>query len=182
MDSLTDQIGPNYLWLGLRLAPTILLFLWILYQRVFSPFAKVPGPFWASLSRVWLAWHSYTGDLHVVMMRLHEVHGKVVRIAPGEVYVKMGLPYFCLGGIKTKTFTGVFQTSPPSSPSTVRNLLRIRELTPTHKSQVRDQSSGNPIGTVFGKEDASSTCLRSETSASIRLSVALLAGHTQCHR
>ncbi|KAJ3939022.1 uncharacterized protein N0V96_011136 [Colletotrichum fioriniae] len=56
-------------------------------DRVFSPFARVPGPYWASLSRVWLAYHSYTGDLHIVTMRLHEVHGKVVRIAPSEVSI-----------------------------------------------------------------------------------------------
>ncbi|EXF85115.1 hypothetical protein CFIO01_12040 [Colletotrichum fioriniae PJ7] len=80
-----DQKQPGYLLAAFEIAPAILLFSWFLYQRVFSPFARVPGPYWASLSRVWLAYHSYTGDLHIVTMRLHEVHGKVVRIAPSEL-------------------------------------------------------------------------------------------------
>ncbi|KAK1673125.1 hypothetical protein BDP55DRAFT_556997, partial [Colletotrichum godetiae] len=51
------------------------------------PFTKVSEPCWASLSRVWLAYHSYTGDLHVMTMRLHEVQGKVVHIASSEVSI-----------------------------------------------------------------------------------------------
>lgn len=85
MSIVNDQSHSGYLLVALQIAPAIFLFFWVLYQRVFSAFAKVPGPYWASLSRVWLAYHSYTGDLHIVTMRLHEVHGKVVRIAPSEV-------------------------------------------------------------------------------------------------
>ncbi|OHF02121.1 cytochrome P450 oxidoreductase [Colletotrichum orchidophilum] len=87
MGMLNDQKQSGYLLVALQLAPAVLLCSWLLYQRVLSPFAKVPGPYWASLSRVWLTYHSYIGDLHIVMMRLHEVHGKVVRIAPSEVSI-----------------------------------------------------------------------------------------------
>ncbi|KXH30565.1 cytochrome P450 oxidoreductase [Colletotrichum nymphaeae SA-01] len=87
MSIVNDQNHTGYLLVALQIAPAIFLFFWVLYQRVFSPFAKVSGPYWASLSRAWLAYHSYTGDLHVVTMRLHEVHGKVVRIAPSEVSI-----------------------------------------------------------------------------------------------
>ncbi|KZL73252.1 cytochrome p450 family protein [Colletotrichum incanum] len=87
MSSLHDQDKRGLMPLIIQLAPVIVLFSWIVYQRIISPFSKVPGPYWASLSRTWLAYHSYTGDLHVVMMRLHEIHGKVVRIAPSEVSI-----------------------------------------------------------------------------------------------
>ncbi|KAL2675845.1 cytochrome P450 family protein [Phyllosticta citricarpa] len=60
---------------------------WIVYQRFFSPLAKIPGPFWASISRYWITKHSWTGDLHRTMIALHAKHGNLVRIAPNEVSV-----------------------------------------------------------------------------------------------
>lgn len=65
--------------------PLTLVALYVVYQRLLSPFSRIPGPFWASLSRLWLAWHAYKGDVHAVTVRLHEKYGKVVRIAPSEV-------------------------------------------------------------------------------------------------
>ncbi|EWZ28072.1 hypothetical protein FOZG_18206 [Fusarium oxysporum Fo47] len=71
------------------LAITTIFFivLYVIYQRLFSPFSNIPGPWAASVSRLWLTWHAYKGDLHLVMMALHKNHGSVVRIAPSEVHV-----------------------------------------------------------------------------------------------
>ncbi|KAK4233361.1 hypothetical protein C8A03DRAFT_19556 [Achaetomium macrosporum] len=79
-------------WSATPLVFSLLLILitstcYVAYQRLFSPFSGIPGPFWASLSRLWLTWHARKGDLHVVMVRLHEKHGKLVRIAPSEVSI-----------------------------------------------------------------------------------------------
>lgn len=30
----------------------------IIYYRFFSPLAKFPGPFWGSVTRLWIAWHN----------------------------------------------------------------------------------------------------------------------------
>ncbi|KAI9751283.1 MAG: hypothetical protein M4579_006136 [Chaenotheca gracillima] len=65
--------------------PVAAAFIYIVYQRYLSPLAGVPGPFWASLSRLWVIRRSLVGDTHRVMIDLHSRHGNLVRIAPNEV-------------------------------------------------------------------------------------------------
>lgn len=61
--------------------------LYVIYIQYVSPLAGIPGPFWASLSRFWLAYHAKKGDMHIIMRKLHAKHGKLVRTAPDEVSV-----------------------------------------------------------------------------------------------
>ena len=67
------------------LLPISLAVSYVVYIRFFSPLAGVPGPFLASLSRMWLAQRSWKGDMHRTMMTLHEKYGSVVRTGPNEV-------------------------------------------------------------------------------------------------
>lgn len=61
--------------------------LYVLYQRLFSPLAKVKGPFWASLSPAWKLLQFTKGDFHEKIVQLHEEYGPIVRIAPSEVII-----------------------------------------------------------------------------------------------
>lgn len=85
MIEILDDSTRELLRSALRYWPVIALLSWLVYQRYLSPFAGLPGPYWASLSRAWIAWHSHKGDLHLIMMRLHEKFGPLVRIGPTEV-------------------------------------------------------------------------------------------------
>lgn len=58
---------------------------YVVYQRFLAPLAGVPGPFWASLSVGWLIRRAWKGDLHRNLIRLHEVHGPLVRVSPSQV-------------------------------------------------------------------------------------------------
>ena len=58
---------------------------WIVYVRSFHPLKHIPGPFWASVSRLWMVHRIRQGDMEVVQRRLHEQYGPLVRIAPDEV-------------------------------------------------------------------------------------------------
>ncbi|KAE8331462.1 cytochrome P450 [Aspergillus sergii] len=58
---------------------------WIIYTRWFHPLSKFPGPFWASITRVWTLLHVLYGDAEKRQMRLHAQYGSVVRIAPNEL-------------------------------------------------------------------------------------------------
>lgn len=60
---------------------------YIIYQRFFHPLASIPGPLWASLSRLWIMKHSWDGDMNVTMIDLHKRHGNLVRTGPNEVSV-----------------------------------------------------------------------------------------------
>lgn len=57
------------------------------WHRYLSPLARIPGPFWASITRLWHAYHIFEGDHNTEIIRLHEQHGHFVRIAPNEVSV-----------------------------------------------------------------------------------------------
>ena len=61
--------------------------IYTIYQRRFHPLAQVPGPFWASLTRLWLTKHSWDGDMHRTMIALHQKHGHLVRTGPNELSV-----------------------------------------------------------------------------------------------
>ena len=47
----------------------------IVYYRFFHPLSKFPGPFWASVTRLWVAYHCYRADEHIKLLELHKKHG-----------------------------------------------------------------------------------------------------------
>ena len=61
------------------------LITYVIYQRIFNSLASIPGPFLASISRLWLAQKYWRGDYHRTAMKLHATYGEIVRIAPNEV-------------------------------------------------------------------------------------------------
>ncbi|KAL1843206.1 hypothetical protein VTJ49DRAFT_2757 [Mycothermus thermophilus] len=58
-----------------------------LYRRYASPLRKYPGPFLASISRLWKVFSTASGRTHLDHIALHRKYGPVVRIAPNEVSV-----------------------------------------------------------------------------------------------
>ncbi|KAJ4363553.1 hypothetical protein N0V83_009849 [Neocucurbitaria cava] len=56
--------------------------LWIVYARTLHPLAKIPGPFWPSVSRTWLMYHAWIGDLEIQQRALHKQYGPLARVAP----------------------------------------------------------------------------------------------------
>ncbi|OMP88268.1 Pisatin demethylase [Diplodia seriata] len=67
--------------------PALAIFAYLVYQLYLSPLAKVPGPFAAKVSRLWITKHSWDGDMHRSMIELHNKHGSLVRTGPNEVSV-----------------------------------------------------------------------------------------------
>lgn len=79
--SVMDRIGIEELS-SLQAAAQICLFLlllysisWVIYTRYFHPLSGIPGPFWASISRVWLAKQAAGGNLDQVVRNLHKELG-----------------------------------------------------------------------------------------------------------
>jgi hypothetical protein len=77
--------------LSLFLGSIFVAFLtYVIYQQAVSPLAKIPGPFWASLTPLWKLHAFSKGDFHERIVALHEKYGKLVRIAPTEVIISDG--------------------------------------------------------------------------------------------
>lgn len=45
--------------------------LWIIYARTMHPLAGIPGPLWPAVSRTWLMYRMYLGDLEIHQRALH---------------------------------------------------------------------------------------------------------------
>ncbi|KAF2157283.1 cytochrome P450 [Myriangium duriaei CBS 260.36] len=61
--------------------------LYLFYYKLLHPLAKVPGPFWASLTRLWILKKTRDGSMHRLSIALHEKYGPIVRTGPNEVSV-----------------------------------------------------------------------------------------------
>jgi hypothetical protein len=50
----------------------------VVNYRFFHPLAKFPGPFWASVTRLWLTYHNVKADEVGVIHALHKKLGKII--------------------------------------------------------------------------------------------------------
>lgn len=84
-DTSLDYSRPS----GLAMVTALLLLVVTVatWRRCFSPLSDLPGPFWASITRLWHVKIIIAGDQNLVLSRLHEKYGHFVRMAPGEVSV-----------------------------------------------------------------------------------------------
>lgn len=83
----------NLAWSELQAPRSILTFLLVLivttaaWRYFFSPLKHVPGPFWASITRLWYLKAIIDGNQNEQLQQLHEKYGKFVRLAPNEISV-----------------------------------------------------------------------------------------------
>jgi hypothetical protein len=57
----------------------------IVYFAFFHALSKFPGPFLASFTNLWKTYQVARGDYEGVLLRLHQKHGKIVRIGPNHL-------------------------------------------------------------------------------------------------
>ena len=77
-EGLTERIvglslgSPSQQVAGLVCTAVLTLFVW---RRYLSAISDIPGPFLASLSRIWHIHRILKGDQNLELIRLHDVHG-----------------------------------------------------------------------------------------------------------
>ncbi|KAK4896555.1 hypothetical protein LTR27_005473 [Elasticomyces elasticus] len=59
----------------------------IVRYRFLSPLRHFPGPFWGSITRLWIAYHNIKGDECEHELALHRKHGPVLRVTPTMLLV-----------------------------------------------------------------------------------------------
>lgn len=59
----------------------------LIKRRYFSPLSDIPGPFFASITRLWQVVTLVQGDSVNTFYNLHQAYGPFVRVAPNEVSV-----------------------------------------------------------------------------------------------
>ncbi|KAK1983994.1 cytochrome P450 [Colletotrichum cereale] len=74
----------------LGITPLAVICLYFISNVFLHPLRKIPGPWIAAISPLWLWYHSYAGDETTSIEQLHSVYGPVVRIAPNDVDISDG--------------------------------------------------------------------------------------------
>ncbi|KAF3763170.1 cytochrome P450 [Cryphonectria parasitica EP155] len=73
-------------WLGLFVSAGVLYSTAVVLYRLFlHPLSSHPGPLLARSTDLYQLWHSYRGDRHLELWRLHQRYGPVVRIGPDSL-------------------------------------------------------------------------------------------------
>lgn len=65
----------------------VLLVTTLVWRRYASPLRGIPGPFWASLTRLWHVKIIIDGNQNEQLRDAHDKYGPFVRMAPNEVSV-----------------------------------------------------------------------------------------------
>lgn len=89
-------------------APVAALAVYIIYQRLFHPLARIPGPFFASITSFWITWQSSHQRRPRLDLNLHKQYGSVVRISPNEVIFSNPAYFKQVYGAGTKFTKGPF--------------------------------------------------------------------------
>ncbi|KAI3547845.1 cytochrome P450 [Colletotrichum filicis] len=74
----------------LLVAPLATLSIYFFFNIFLHPLRKAPGPWKATISPLWLWYHSYIGDETTSIEALHRFYGPVVRIGPNDVDISDG--------------------------------------------------------------------------------------------
>lgn len=75
----------------------------ITYRLFFNPLNKIPGPYWARLSKFDFTFRVAAKlDTCHVLLKLHQRHGKIVRIGPYDISVTHPDGVEVIAGIKSK--------------------------------------------------------------------------------
>ncbi|KAF2842058.1 flavonoid 3',5'-hydroxylase [Patellaria atrata CBS 101060] len=54
----------------------------VVYYRFFHPLRAFPGPFWGSVTRLWIAYHNFKATELAQCQALHKRYGPVIRVTP----------------------------------------------------------------------------------------------------
>ncbi|EME48373.1 hypothetical protein DOTSEDRAFT_161862 [Dothistroma septosporum NZE10] len=97
--------------------PLVLVVRFLCYKYA-SPLRQYPGPLLASGSRAWKVWSTWSGHTEKDHIRIHELYGPIVRIAPNELSFsspQAAREILAAGkGFHKTDFYGVFP--PPENP------------------------------------------------------------------
>lgn len=63
------------------------LFFYLIYQRLFHPLAKYPGPVLASITDLWQVYEILSLKQPYNLTALHEKYGRVVRYGPDKISI-----------------------------------------------------------------------------------------------
>ncbi|KAI9371382.1 cytochrome P450 [Aspergillus egyptiacus] len=81
-EKLFSQLTVTNVILGLIAYAVLKFVCQIIHYRFFHPLSAFPGPFWGSVTRLWIAWHNFNETELPTVYGLTKKYGPVVRVTP----------------------------------------------------------------------------------------------------
>lgn len=97
----------------------VLALLWLVVTREATPLRKVPGPFLASITRLWVVQKQRSYQRPLVDLDLHKKYGPIVRIAPNEVLISSPQAFRIVYGNYRYHFPKVFAVKIIQEPAAI---------------------------------------------------------------
>ncbi|KIX94537.1 uncharacterized protein Z520_09583 [Fonsecaea multimorphosa CBS 102226] len=94
----------------------------VAYALLFSPLGKIPGPFLARLTPLWLRYIDMTGNRTTTLHKLHQKYGSTILVGPNEISVNDVLNVKELYGQQTEYMKAPFYESMSMRPHGIFSL------------------------------------------------------------
>ncbi|EMC96471.1 hypothetical protein BAUCODRAFT_33830 [Baudoinia panamericana UAMH 10762] len=123
---------------GITLATSLVCY--IVYVLLLHPLAKYPGPLLGRLTQAYDVYHAYKGDKHVLLHRLHQKYGPLVRLSPNTLSINdpaaLKAIYAHGANVRKSTFYKCFR----SAPGAISTLLATEKAHHARKRRVMGQA------------------------------------------
>ncbi|KAI5922089.1 cytochrome P450 [Camillea tinctor] len=124
-----------------------------LFEFLFSPLGKVPGPFWARFSRWWEYRRVANGRSNLEYIRWHKKYGPVVRVGPNRYSISRPEDVKIVYDISSK-FTKTDYYKPLSHPDPDQQSVFTLQDNEMHKNRRRKVSALYSMSTMVSYEEA----------------------------
>ncbi|KAK3671598.1 hypothetical protein LTR78_008521 [Recurvomyces mirabilis] len=114
--------------------------IYAVYALEFHPLAKYPGPLLGRLTQCYDLYHAFHGDKHVLLYRLHQKYGPIVRFSPNTISINDPValkPIYAHGAnVKKSIFYECFR----AAPQAISTLLATNKTHHARKRRVMAQA------------------------------------------
>ena len=112
----------------------------IFYQLYLHPLAKYPGPLLGRITRLYDLYHAYLGDKHILLYRLHQRYGTVVRFTPNTLSINDPAALKAIYSHGANVQKGVFYKCFRVAPNAISTLLATDKTQHARKRRVMGQA------------------------------------------
>lgn len=126
--------------LALCIVLVTLLISYVVYALFFHPLAKYPGPLLGRVTQWYDVYHAYNGDKHVLLYRLHEQYGPVVRYSPNIVSINDPAALKAIYAHGANVRKSVFYKCFRAAPGAISTLLATEKEHHARKRRVMSQA------------------------------------------
>lgn len=111
-----------------------------IYQLYFHPLSQYPGPLLGRLTQLYDVYHAYIGDKHILLYRLHQEYGTVVRFSPNTLSINDPAALKVIYAHGANVQKSVFYKCFRAAPQAISTLLATEKQHHARKRRIMGQA------------------------------------------